>query len=141
MLRRLFPFIARIPYVLIAVMLTILLSWAIGFEDNRVVEVSLIEPPAVEAKIDKFNAMLGRIDDLTEVLVAINCMSSGTSGAYVDRPKVCLSCHRSMDVRPVVRNISTPLHTPQHDAVLLALELEDCKEECSRIRAELHAYG
>jgi len=136
-LRRLNP---RIPNVLVAVMLTTLLSWVIGFEHNRVVELSLIEPPAVEAKIDEFNTLLGRIDDLTEVLVAVSRMSSGASGAYVDRPKVCLSCHRSVDVGPVVQNSSTPLHTPQHDAVLLALELEDCKEECSHIRRDLRAY-
>ena len=136
-LKRLNP---RIPCVLIAVMLTTLLSWAIGFEHNRVVDLSLVESPAVEMKIDKFNDFLDRIDGLTEVLVTVSRISSGTDATYEDRPKVCLSCHQAVDVGPVVRNISMPLHTPAHDAVLLTLELEDCKEEVTRIRTELRAY-
>ena len=136
-LKRLNP---RIPYVLVAVMLTTLLSWAIGFEHNRVVDLSLVEPPAVEVKIDEFNTLLDRIDGLTEVLVMVNLISNGTNATYVDRPRVCLSCHHSLDVGPAIRDGSRPLHTPTHDAVLLTLELEDCKEECSRIRTELRAY-
>ena len=136
-LKRLNP---KIPYVLVAVVLTTFLSWAIGFEHNRVVDLSRIESPAVEAKVDKYNALVDRIDDLTEVLVSINRASNGTNGAYSSRPEVCRSCHISVDVGPVVRDGSMPLHTPKHDAVLLALELADCKEKCSSQRAELRTY-
>lgn len=136
-LKRLNP---RIPCVLIAVMLATFLSWAIGFEHNRAVDLSSIESPTVEVKIDEFNTIQDRIDRLTQVLVAVSSTSNGESGTYENRPEVCLSCHRSVDVGPVIRNSSMPLHTPRHDAVLLNLELETCKKECSRIRAELRTY-
>jgi MFS superfamily sulfate permease-like transporter len=136
-LKRLNP---RIPYVLVAVVITTLLSWAIGFEHNDVVDLSRIESPVVKGKIEAFNSLVDRIDRLSEVLVAVSSIGNGTDGTYADRPKVCLSCHSSVDVGSVARDGSRPLHTPAHDAVLLNLELEDCKGECSRIRSELRAY-
>ena len=130
----------RIPYVLVAVVFTTLLSWAIGFENNRVVDLSLIESPAVESKIEEFNDLLDRIDLLTEVLVTVSGVSNGESGAYEERPQVCLSCHRSVEVGPVARSSTMPLHTPMHDAVLLNLELDDSNAACCRIRTELRSY-
>ncbi|MDP6776823.1 MAG: SulP family inorganic anion transporter, partial [Candidatus Latescibacteria bacterium] len=136
-LKRLNP---RIPYVLIAVVFTTLLSWAIGFEDNRAVDLTAIDSPAVKDEIGDFNAILDRIDSLTEVLVVVNRLQSDGVTGYEGRPKVCLSCHHSVNVGPgALANERSP-HTPAHDAVLLGLELSDCKEERTRIRASLRAH-
>ena len=136
-LKRLNP---RIPCVLVAVMLTVLVSWAIGFEHNRVMDISAIESAEVEPNVDAYNALTARIDGLTEVLVVLGRAEQDLGATYKERPQVCLSCHLSVDVGSVRQNLAVLLHTPEHDAVLLRLELEDSKVECSRLRAELRAY-
>lgn len=45
----------RIPNVLVAVVLTTVASWAMGFEHNATVDMSAIKSPAVVADIEAFN--------------------------------------------------------------------------------------
>ena len=62
-LKRIAP---RLPNVLVAVTATTVLSWALGFEHNAVVDVSAIHSEQVKQRIEKFNRALAPITLLTE---------------------------------------------------------------------------
>jgi SulP family sulfate permease len=62
----------RLPGVLIAVVITTVISWAIGFERNARVNISQIEYPEAAEFIDMFNTNLGRIDSLVAQRVELN---------------------------------------------------------------------
>jgi SulP family sulfate permease len=56
----------RIPNVLVAVVLTTLISWAMGFQQDRTVDVSTIASDETRQLIDKFNAAVQGRTDLGE---------------------------------------------------------------------------
>jgi sulfate permease, SulP family len=56
----------RIPNVLVAVVLTTLISWAMGFQQDRTVDVSTIASDETRQLIDKFNAAVQGNTDLGE---------------------------------------------------------------------------
>jgi len=62
-LRRIAP---KIPNVLVAVVITVLISWATGFEHNVSVNISAVASPEVEEKIKAFNAALKALQPLAE---------------------------------------------------------------------------
>ncbi|HLB94870.1 MAG TPA: SulP family inorganic anion transporter, partial [Nitrospiria bacterium] len=53
----------RIPQVLVAVVVTSLISWAIGFEYNYKSDISLIASPSVKNTIREYNGILDRIEE------------------------------------------------------------------------------
>src|SRR4030043_683552 len=53
----------RIPQVLVAVVLTSLISWAIGFEYKYKDELSLIASPYVKNTVREYNGILDRIEE------------------------------------------------------------------------------
>lgn len=52
----------RIPNVLVAVVITTLISWAVGFEHNRTVAIHAIQSPKVLGLVKSFNAAIKEID-------------------------------------------------------------------------------
>ncbi|MFZ0133333.1 MAG: SulP family inorganic anion transporter [Desulfobacterales bacterium] len=56
----------RIPNVLVAVVITTLISWATGFQHDRTVPVETIESPAARSLIDNFNAAAASLPSLSE---------------------------------------------------------------------------
>jgi sulfate permease, SulP family len=54
----------RIPNVLVAVVLTTVISWSMGFQQDRTVDVSTIASAETQQLIDKFNAAVQGITDL-----------------------------------------------------------------------------
>jgi len=60
-LRRISP---RIPNVLVAVVITIVISWAMGFEHDTRVDISTIRAPALVEAIQDFNQAVGAIPEL-----------------------------------------------------------------------------
>ncbi len=54
----------RIPNVLVAVVITTVASWAIGFEHNAKVELNSIAAPAIQQDIVQFNQAVNEIDAL-----------------------------------------------------------------------------
>jgi SulP family sulfate permease len=60
-LRRISP---RIPNVLVAVVITILISWGMGFEHDTRVDISTIRAPALVETIQKFNKTVTAIPEL-----------------------------------------------------------------------------
>ncbi len=80
----------RIPYVLLAVIVTTVIAWAIGFEHNESVRVEDIEDPELPALLGTFNSRLDEIATVSEVRTALNVdvdKNEGTQGS------TCTSCH------------------------------------------------
>ncbi len=57
-LKKLMP---KVPNVLVAVTLTTIVSWAIGFEHNADVGLTAIQSPAARADVEAFNAVVAKI--------------------------------------------------------------------------------
>ncbi|MGD9973115.1 MAG: SulP family inorganic anion transporter [Desulfatirhabdiaceae bacterium] len=62
-LKRIAP---KIPNVLVAVVITTVISWSIGFEHDALVNISAIQNPEVSQLIDKFNAATNGLKPLAE---------------------------------------------------------------------------
>jgi SulP family sulfate permease len=62
----------RLPGVLIAVIITTVISYAIGFEHNEKVDIAQLRYPEAVTKIEKFNGHLNEIDSLTAARVYLN---------------------------------------------------------------------
>ncbi|MBP1739118.1 MAG: repair protein [Deltaproteobacteria bacterium] len=77
-LKRLFP---RIPNVLVAVALTTMISWGIGFERNETVPIERIQSWHAQSLVRKYNAAVESLRALskerTEVSRALDLASSG----------------------------------------------------------------
>ncbi len=56
----------RIPNVLIAVLITTVLSWALSFENNDRVSISNIKTPMVQRIVRDFNTIVRSIDELNQ---------------------------------------------------------------------------
>ncbi len=82
----------RLPYILVAVVVTTVLSWLIGFEENRVVPVTDIDVPEMAAVIHEFNSTLRDTQQVRSVQTAIirNGTDVDTSG---DNTRLCGRCH------------------------------------------------
>ncbi|MFH1733631.1 MAG: SulP family inorganic anion transporter, partial [bacterium] len=56
----------RIPNVLVAVVVTTLISYLTGFEKNRVVTLDAIQSAEVQEVVEKYNALYIQVDSLTQ---------------------------------------------------------------------------
>ena len=68
-LRRISP---KIPNVLVAVVLTTLISWMTGFQHNEAVDVSTIQVPEIRGMVEKFNRSIAIIPSLAEERAEVN---------------------------------------------------------------------
>ena len=68
-LRRISP---KIPNVLVAVVITTLLSWMTGFQHNKTVDVSAIQVPEIRGMVEKFNRSVAIIPSLAEERAEVN---------------------------------------------------------------------
>ena len=76
-LKRLSP---RLPYVLVAVAITTILSWSLRFEYNDVVNISSIHSESIKQTIIKFNQTINTVAHLSEKRAElIQSLSSGKS--------------------------------------------------------------
>ncbi len=66
LLRKINP---RIPNVLVAVALTTVISWAIGFERNKITTVDQIESPEVHEIVGEFNASMHELSKVYDARV------------------------------------------------------------------------
>ena len=77
-LRRISP---KIPNVLVAVMVTTIISWAIGFQHNTAVDISTIGSPKAKRLIEQFNKAISMLPhfekERTEVNKTLDMASSG----------------------------------------------------------------
>ncbi|MFH1739109.1 MAG: SulP family inorganic anion transporter [bacterium] len=110
----------RIPNVLVAVVITTLISWATGFEQTRTVDLSMMQSPKVRRSIEQFNAANKHIAE---------------------------SASARADLSPTIREAERKYgaHSPnvielRHQVSMLNIEIEEQKEQAARLRAELRSF-
>ena len=62
-LRRISP---KIPNVLVAVVITTLISWSTGFQHNKTIDISNIQHPEIKTLVENFNRLVAIIPSLAE---------------------------------------------------------------------------
>jgi len=107
----------RIPNVLVAVVVTTLISWATGFEKDRTISISSIQSEQVQGLIHKFNSIIDEIKERGE--------TRATLSAEIMKAR---SEHGKKSI------VTTRL---QHEAAILNIRLAELKEELGHIRAQL----
>jgi len=87
----------RLPYVLIGVVLTTLISWLTGFENNRYVVADDIRVPDFRQKVNELNFNL---DNILQTVSARTMLApeSTAQTAPSSQMQVCSSCHTSEQV-------------------------------------------
>ncbi len=105
----------KLPNVLVAVVLTTLISWAAGFEHNAVVDISAIRSAQTQELVREFNKGVDSLPRLAEERAKINLALEGS---------------RSNGSRVLA------LHT-QHDANLISIKIEELKHETHELRAKI----
>ena len=96
-LRRLNP---KVPYVLVAVVVTTTLSWATGFKHDRVVEIERVHSTAARQAVDQFNAAVSHkagLDRLQKI------KPTNTEDLQRLEPSLlgtCVDCHRRHQTGP-----------------------------------------
>ncbi len=69
----------RLPYVLIAVVVTTVISWAVGFEKKTVVSAARIADKPTAELLSEFNLLFDRLDSLSSERVKLNNLISEKS--------------------------------------------------------------
>ena len=116
-LKRLNP---KIPSVLVAVLLTTVISWAAGFENNYKAELVSIKSPEAKNTILQFNKILDEIEKVAEKRVLL-------SGKIRDAERV----HGSHSVETI---------DLQYQMQLLNLNIKELKERCRSSRSKIRAF-
>jgi MFS superfamily sulfate permease-like transporter len=116
-LKRLNP---RIPYVLVAVVLAILISWLSGFQRDDSTSVDRIESSEARALIREFNEASEQLESLAAERAALGGQLAELPAGDHGRPTVAL-----IDL--------------QHRQELLALRIEEQREAAAEARARLRA--
>jgi MFS superfamily sulfate permease-like transporter len=81
-----------LPCVLFAVIVTTLLSWFTGFEQNRYVTAADIHVPGLQSKISELNSNLDHILQTVSVRAAISGSTEETTRSESEK-NICSSCH------------------------------------------------
>lgn len=136
----------KAPYVLIAVVVTTGISWAIGLENNKTVSIKQIASPEIRSKIETFNKDVKDIE-LTSEARAI--LSSQVEELNAEKDKqLCMKCHTRHDVNldelrekhssPVTTNVLPKTALQLHAmAGLVDKQIKQIKEHSSKVRDEL----
>ncbi len=106
---------SRIPNVLVAVVLTTIISWAIGFQHNTTVDISAIQSPRVHKLIEAFNKAVNTIEQYSK--------------ARKEVAKALEKAHRSHNILAVL--------DAEHDANVLIINMERAKHHASTYRRKL----
>ncbi len=136
----------KIPYVLAAVVVTTVISWMIGLENNQKISLDQIDSQEIQQKIEVFNKDIKDIELASEARAIINPQVEKleTSGSA----QVCMTCHTQHDVNldqlrsdtpvrleeTVLPKTSMQLHAM---AGLLDKQVGQLKEKASEVRTEL----
>jgi MFS superfamily sulfate permease-like transporter len=110
----------KIPYVLVAVLLTTLISWAAGFENNYKTELGSIKSPEAKNEVQEFNKTLDEIEKVAEKRVLL-------SGKIRDAERV----HGSHSIETI--NL-------QYQMQLLSFKIKELKERSRVCRSKIRAF-
>jgi SulP family sulfate permease len=136
----------KIPYVLAAVVVTTLISWGIGFQNNRVAGLDQIDSNEVRDQILEFNEDVHDIELVSEARSILNSQVGEISAVH---NPLCLKCHtkHELDLQslrgegPAVRKDVRPKTVLQLHAMagLMDLQVDSVKERASELRKKLRA--
>jgi MFS superfamily sulfate permease-like transporter len=134
----------RIPNVLVAVAVTTLISWAIGFEKNDKVDISRIESTEARSHIRAFNSAVTEKVEMEEFRVARNKAIAERSEVDLASSQICSSCHarRGLEERQIPDSEMPLPETGKalvlhHLAGLLDIHIEQLKEEIGEQRTAI----
>ena len=85
----------RFPCVVVAVVASVLISWAIGFENNHTVAVANLHAPEIEPLLDKYNSARDAMRQASEVRAHLNPLIASAGGGDGG---TCTSCHAHREV-------------------------------------------
>jgi len=111
----------RIPNVLVAVIITTIISWAIGFEHNYQANISQINSQEVQDQIREFNVLLRDIDLTAEKRILLR--------------------NELKEVEKKQGEHSTESINLHHDISLLELDIEKFKKKASGLKIHLREYS
>jgi len=109
---------AKLPNVLAAVVITTVLSWALGFEDNAAVDITDIHSEPVKEAITKINRTIGSITQMTEKRAELI--------QELNLNRTALDSHAELDIR--------------HAAERLTLGINQAKEDAADYRKQIRSY-
>jgi SulP family sulfate permease len=115
-LRRLNP---KIPNVLVAVVVTTILSWATGFQHDHVTQLSMIESSDVTETVRDYNACLAEMQKVSEKRTELSLSASETEKIHGEHSPEAMQSH--------------------HELALLNLRLDELKEQSRIYRDKLRS--
>ena len=111
----------RIPQVLVAVVVTSLISWALGFEYNCKSEISLIASPYAKNTIREYNGILEKIEEGSRARIPLNDKIEGA--------------------KKINGSNSAAWMELEHQMALLNLNIKELKDKAQLYRSRLRAIA
>ncbi len=113
-LRRLSP---KIPNVLVAVAVAIVLSWTMGFEHNETVSLSAIDSPKTAGLITEFNQVASTIPELGAERAVLT--------ARLEKAKKQKDVYAAIDAEHDIAIVGKKIERAKHEAHLLRRKIRD----------------
>lgn len=110
----------RIPYVLVAVVVTTLISWATGFEHNAKVALSTLPSQEVQQLVKSFNGAVKELDRIAAERTAL------TPKINESEEKLGVHATKTLDLK--------------HASLILSMKMEELKEEAHKARTALREF-
>jgi high affinity sulphate transporter 1 len=107
----------KIPNVLVAVAVTTLLSWGMGFNHDATVSLDAIRAPEVSESIARFNTVVAEIETLGKERTAL--------GATMDEAKTSGDVIGALDTEHDLNVVNVRIARLKHEAHLLRSELRN----------------
>ena len=109
----------RIPNVLVAVVVTVIISWAMGFEHNSKVSIDAIAAPEAQKLIGSFNAAINEMNTLGDKKIALV--------PQIDKAQAEFGPHsrKTLDLKQQLATIT--------------FRMEDLKEESGKLGGKIRA--
>lgn len=137
----------KIPYVLVAVAVTTLISWWIGFQNNRSVRIEQIDSREVRDLIHTFNKDVRDIELVSE---ARAILSPQVAEIGEEQKRLCMRCHthHDLDLNSLMgegASKNTEVHPKtalqlHAMAGLLDIQIAQVKETVSGLRKTLRSF-
>ena len=143
----------KIPNVLIAALVTILISWIFSFENKHKTELSMIQSPEVRNTIEKYNNALEEIEAVSRaglvrtVPASLSLEEVNSALSAQDLSRICYGCHTAKEFASLDINIREnsditfkELIRLIHDADLHDRHITLLNEKCPQNREQIRNY-
>ncbi|NQT11413.1 MAG: STAS domain-containing protein, partial [Planctomycetes bacterium] len=138
----------KIPNVLVAVLITTVLSVLLGFRHDEETGLARIHPEEVHDEVRKFNTIVQTLEESESLRTETNAaMAAMSSSKPKDSPTFCGQCHSPRDVAAFehrsegeIAAHSDHVTTIHQMAGLVDGYIEVLREQASEIRTELRAH-